>query len=84
MKSEISCILNACIFAVLLNLIVPFVAKQFFTKEELNSNKDVLPARKLVVHMLLHHLNNPLISSIAVVFFVSLSITLGYYFKIFK
>ena len=84
MKSGLKCIINACIFAVILNLSVPFIAKQFFTKEELNSNKDVLPARKLVVHMLLHHLNNPLISSIAVVFFVSLSITLGYNFKILR
>jgi len=82
MKSGFNCVINVCIFAVLINLVLPFVAKQFFTEEELNSNKEALPVRDLIIHMLLHRLNHPFISSVAVAFFVALSITLGYNFKI--
>ena len=36
MKSGLKCVINACIFAVILNLSVPFIAKQFLTKEAIN------------------------------------------------
>jgi len=84
MTLNIKCIVNASIFAALLNLLIPLMAKQFMTKEELNSNKDKLQLKKLIVHMVLHHYHHPVISSIVAIIFVSLSVSLGYAFKILK
>jgi len=84
MGSGYKCVINACIFAVVLNLSIPFIAKQFFTAEELNSNKDKLPIRQLFIHMFLHQSNNPLIGTVVIVLIVALSIILGYNFKILK
>ena len=36
MKSEFSCVVNAVIYAVALNLILPMIAKPFATKDEIN------------------------------------------------
>lgn len=86
MKSGFSCVMNACIFAVVLNLVLPMVAKPFATKDEIKppNGADKLSFKSQVIHMLVHHAQVPLTSSLIIVLIVSLSITLGYNFKIIK
>ena len=82
MKSGFSCVLNACIYAVVLNLVLPMVAKPFATKDEIKppNGADKLSFKSQVMHMLVHHAQVPLTSSLIIVLIVSLSITLGYRF----
>ena len=86
MKSGYSCVLNACIYAVVLNLVLPMVAKPFATKDEIKppNGADKLPFKSQLMHMLVHHAQVPLTSSLIIVLIVSLSITLGYRFKIIQ
>ena len=86
MKSGYSCVLNACIYAVILNLVLPMIAKPFATKDEIKppNGADKLSFKSQVMHMLIHHAQVPLTSSLIIVLIVSLSITLGYRFKIIQ
>ena len=86
MKSGYSCVLNTCIYAVVLNLVLPMVAKPFATKDEIKppNGADKLSFKSQVMHMLVHHAQVPLTSSLIIVLIVSLSITLGYRFKIIQ
>ena len=86
MKSGIGCILNACIYAVVLNLVLPMIAKPFATKDEIKppNGASNLSFKSQVMHMLVHHAQVPLTSSLIIVLIVSLSITLGYRFKIIQ
>jgi len=78
------CIINAVIYAIALNLILPLIAKQFATPEEIKppNGAEKLSLKSQLMHMLIHHSQVPLTSSIIIVLIVSLSITLGYQFKI--
>ena len=86
MKSGFSCVLNACIYAVVLNLVLPMVSKPFATPEEIKppNGADKLSFKSQLMHMLVHHAQVPLTSSLIIVLIVSLSITLGYRFKIIQ
>ena len=86
MKSGFSCVLTACIYAVVLNLVLPMVAKPFATKDEIKppNGADKLSFKSQVMHMLVHHAQVPVTSSLIIVLIVSLSITLGYRFKIIQ
>ena len=86
MKSGFSCVLNACIYAVALNLVLPMIAKPFATKDEIKppNGADKLSFKSQIMHMLVHHAQVPLTSSLIIVLIVSLSITLGYRFKIIQ
>ena len=86
MKSGFSCVLNACIYAVVLNLVLPMIAKPFATKDEIKPPNGAykLSFKSQVMHMLVHHAQVPLTSSLIIVLIVSLSITLGYRFKIIQ
>jgi hypothetical protein len=86
MKSGFSCVLNACIYAVVLNLVLPMIAKPFATKDEIKppNGADKLPFKSQLMHMLVHHAQVPLTSSLIIVLIVSLSIILGYRFKIIQ
>ena len=86
MKSGYSCVLNTCIYAVVLNLVLPMVAKPFATKDEIKppNGADKLSFKSQVMHMLVHHAQVPLTSSLIIVLIVSLSIILGYRFKIIQ
>ena len=86
MKSGYNCVLNACIYAVVLNLVLPMVAKPFATKDEIKppNGADKLSFKSQVMHMLVHHAQVPLTSSLIIVLIVSLSIILGYRFKIIQ
>ena len=78
------CIINAVIYAIALNLILPLIAKRFATPEEIKppNGAEKLSLKSQLMHMLIHHSQVPLTSSIIIVLIVSLSITLGYQFKI--
>ena len=86
MKSGIGCILNACIYAVVLNLVLPMVVKPFATPEEIKppNGADKLSFKSQIMHMLVHHAQVPLTSSLIIVLIVSLSMVLSYRFKIIQ
>ena len=65
--------------AILLNLILPFVLEPFATKEEIKppNGASNLSFKSQLMHMLVHHGQVPLTSSIIVALIVFLSITLG-------
>ena len=78
------CIINAVIYAIALNLLLPLIAKRLATPEEIKppNGAEKLSLKSQLMHMLIHHSQVPLTSSIIIVLIVSLSITLGYQFKI--
>ena len=86
MNSGWKCIINACIYAVILNLVLPMIAKPLATKDEIKppNGASNLPFKSQVMHMLVHHSQVPIASSVIVALIVALSITLGYKFKILK
>ena len=86
MKSEFGCVLNACIYAVVLNLVLPMVAKPFATKDEIKppNGASKLSFKSQIMHMLVHHAQVPLTSSLIIVLIVSLSMVLGYRLKIIQ
>jgi len=86
MKSGLKCVINACIYAVVLNIILPTIVKPYATKEEINppNGADKLSFKSQLMHMLVHHGQVPLTSSLIIIVIVSLSITLGYNFKILQ
>ena len=81
-----SCVLNACIYAIVLNLVLPMIAKPFATKDEIKppNGADKLPFKSQLMHMLVHHAQVPLTSSLIIVLIVSLSMVLGYRLKIIQ
>jgi hypothetical protein len=86
MKYEYSCILNACFYSIILNLILPFIVKPFATPDEIKppDGASNLSFKSQIMHMLVHHSQVPIASSIIIVLIVALSIKLGYMFKIIK
>tara|TARA_B100000900_G_scaffold324675_1_gene284359 strand:- start:2917 stop:3174 length:258 start_codon:yes stop_codon:yes gene_type:complete len=85
MKNEIKCILNAVLFSVVLNLVLPMVVAPFATKDEIMPPEGAasLSFKSQVMHMLVHHRQVPLASSVVVALIVGLSVYLGYMFKVF-
>ena len=83
MKAEYSCVLKSCFFAVLLNIVLPMIAKPFATKDEIKPPNGAanLSFKSQVMHMLIHHSQVPIASSVIVALIVALSITLGYLTK---
>ena len=79
-----SCVINAVIYAVALNLLLPLIANRFATPADIKppNGAEKLSLKSQLMHMLIHHSQVPLTSSIIIVLIVSLSITLGYQFKI--
>lgn len=85
MKGEIGCILNAVLFSVVLNLVLPMVVAPIATKDERMPPKGAasLSFKSQIMHMLVHHSQVPLASSMVVALIVGLSVYLGYMFKVF-
>ena len=79
-----SCVINAVIYAIALNLILPLIAKRFATEEEIKppSCPSKLSLKGQIMYMLVHHDKLRVSSTIIVATVVALSITLGYQFKI--
>ena len=75
MKSGYSCVLNACVFAVILNLVLPLIAKPFATPEEITPPDGAvnLSFKSQIMHMLVHHKQVILTSSLIVAILVGLS-----------
>ena len=86
MDKGYKCVVNAVIYAVALNLILPMIAVRFATDVEKKPPgcPSKLPFKSQVMHMFYHHSKTPISSSVIVVLIVSLSITLGYRFKIIQ
>ena len=79
-----SCVINAVIYAVALNLLLPLIAKRFATPEEIKPPgcPSKLSLKGQIMYMLVHHDKLRISSTIIVATVVALSITLGYQFKI--
>ena len=86
MKSGIGCVLNACIYAVVLNLILRRLLTMNLTEEEKKPKgcPSKMSMKSQIMHLLYHHSRAPVSTSLVLVVFVSLSITLGYRFKIIQ
>ena len=78
------CIINAVIYAIALNLILPLIAKRFATPEEIKPPgcPSKLSLKGQIMYMLVHHDKLRVSSTIIVATVVALSITVGYQFKI--
>ena len=86
MKSGIGCVINACIYAVILNLVLPRLLTMNLTEEEKKPKgcPSKMSMKSQIMHLLYHHSRAPISTSLVLVVFVSLSITLGYRFKIIQ
>ena len=67
------------VFAVIINLVLPFCVRPFATKNQIMPPKGAasLPFFDQLIHMFVHHAQVPLTSSIIVAIIVALSIYLG-------
>tara|TARA_X000000950_G_scaffold267433_1_gene343911 strand:+ start:203 stop:487 length:285 start_codon:yes stop_codon:yes gene_type:complete len=83
-KKESSCALNAALMGIIINLILPEIAVRFATPEEIKPKcVKSLSFKGQMMHMLVHHQQVKLTSSIIIFAIVYLSVLLGYSFKIF-
>ena len=67
------------VFAVIINLVLPFCVKPFATKNQIMPPNGAasLPFFDQLIHMLVHHAQVPFTSSIIVAIIVALSMCLG-------
>ena len=82
-KENTYCLINALIFAVILNLALPLIAKPMATPDEIKPPNGAhnLDFKGQIMHMLVHHAQVPLTSSIIVGLIVVLAVVLGYQLK---
>ena len=78
--------IKAAVVGVILNIVLALAASPFATKEEIMPPKGAssLNFKSQIMHMLVHHSQVPLTSSLIIVLIVSLSMILGYRFKIIQ
>ena len=78
--SEIKCAVYSAIVAVLLNLLLPYLVKGLATKEEVNpkNGADKLSFKEQLMHMMVHHSQVPLSSSVIIFSITFLSILISY------
>jgi len=83
MGDETKCIVNAMIMGVILNLVLPIFVTPIATKEEIKPPQGAaaLSYKGQFVHMLVHHNQVPLMSSLIVALIVGLAVYLGYEYK---
>ena len=81
--SEGYCIANAIVFSVILNIVLPMVLTPFATEEEKMPKGGAvsLDPKGQFMHMLVHHGQVPVVSSVIVALIVVLAIFLGYKIK---
>ena len=73
------CIINAVLMGVLLNLGLPLVLKPLATPEEVKPKGAAsLSLKGQFMHMMVHHNQVPLVSSVIVAIIVGLAVYLGY------
>ena len=80
MTKESSCIINAIIIGVLLNLILSLSLKPFATPDEIKPPNEAsdLSYKGQFMHLMVHHGQLPLMSSIIIAIIAGLSVYLGY------
>ena len=83
MKDETNCILNAIVIGVVLNLVLPVLLKPFATEEEKKPPNGAasLSPKGQFMHMMVHHGQVPVMSSLIIALIVGLSVYLGYVLK---
>ena len=83
MDHEFKCIMNAILIGIILNIVLPLVVSPFATPEEkMPSNGAAsLSPKGQIMHMLVHHGQVPVVSSMIIALIVGLSVYLGYCFK---
>ena len=86
MKNKDKLLFCSVMVGIVINLILPILAKPFATQEEIKPPNGAanLSFKGQIMHMLVHHAQVPLTSSLIIVLIVSLSIILGYRFKIIQ
>ena len=79
-NSEIKCAVYSALVAVLLNLLLPYLAKGYATKEEVKpkNGADKLPFKGQLMHMMVHHAQVPLSSSVIIFSISLLSVLISY------
>ena len=80
MGSKSNCVTNAVVMAVVLNLVLPAILKPFATSEEIKppSGAAALSLKGQFMHMMVHHNQVPLMSSLIVALITGLAVFLGY------
>ena len=83
MSNNFNCVMNAVIFAVLLNIFLPKLLTPFATQEEIKPTDGAasLSMKSQFMHMMVHHQQVPFTSSFIVALIVALAIILGYSLK---
>jgi hypothetical protein len=83
MGSGSYCIVNAIIFGIILNIVLPHVLTPFATDEEKMPPNGAasLDMKGQFMHMMVHHKQVPVMSSFIVALIVGLSVYLGYVLK---
>ena len=76
MKAEYSCVLKSCFFAVVLNIVLPMIAKPFATKDEIKppNGASNLKLKGQIMHMFVHHNQVILTSSLIIAVIVAISV----------
>ena len=77
--SEGYCIANSIVFGVVLNIVLPMVLTPFATEEEKTpkGGASSLDPKGQFMHMLVHHGQVPVMSSVVVALIVALAVFLG-------
>mgnify|MGYP001375279434 CR=1 FL=1 len=80
MGKDSYCLLNAILLGIILNLVLPMVLKPFASEEEIKppNGASSLSYKGQFMHMMVHHGQVPLMSSLIIALIVGLSICLGY------
>lgn len=82
MKSEY-CIYNAILLGVILNIFLPYILTPFATEGEKKppEGAESLSYKGQFMHMMVHHNQVPVMSSLIIALIVGLSVYLGYVLK---
>ena len=69
-------ILKACVFGIILNLVLPFILKPFATPQEIKPPNGAasLSYKGQFMHMMVHHNQVPFMSSLIIALIVGLSV----------
>ena len=80
MKRESYCVANAVLIAVLLNLVLPLLLRPLATADEIKPPDGAakLSYKGQFMHMMVHHNQVPLMSSLIVALITGLAVFLGY------
>lgn len=84
MNKELSSVLGCVIVSVVLNLVLPFIVKPMATEKQISppDGADKLNFFDQIIHMLVHHSQVPVTSSIIVALIVGLSVYFGKFIKL--